>query len=145
MRKKRKPKKRIGTSGLLLGALLPALLLAAFLPRAAAAKKKPALDTYAIVSGSVFNDSGYALPGADATLAPEGQSGSSSDGSSSGKVKPMQAVSSARGEFVFHVPPGPANYSVTVAAKGYQSQRKTVSVQDQERVEVTFQLEPKSK
>ena len=81
MRKKRKPKKRIGTSGLLLGALLPALLLAAFLPQAAAAKKKPALDTYAIVSGSVFNESGYALPGADVTLAPEGQFGSSSGGS----------------------------------------------------------------
>ena len=37
------------------------------------------------------------------------------------------------------------HYSVTVHAKGYQSQRKTVSVEDQERVEVTFQLERESK
>ena len=57
----------------------------------------------------------------------------------------MEAVSDARGEFVFRVPPGPAHYSVTVAAKGYQSQRKSVSVEDQERVEVTFQLERESK
>ena len=57
----------------------------------------------------------------------------------------MEAVSDARGEFVFRVPPGPTHYTVTVHAKGYQSQRKTVSVQDQERVEVTFQLERESK
>ncbi len=54
-------------------------------------------------------------------------------------------VSDARGEFVVRVPPGPMHYNVTVHAKGYQSQRKTVSVEDQERVEVTFQLERESK
>jgi len=37
------------------------------------------------------------------------------------------------------------HYLVTVSAKGYQSQQKTVSVHDQERVEVTFQLEAQSK
>jgi hypothetical protein len=36
-------------------------------------------------------------------------------------------------------------YLVAVAAKGYQSQQKSVSVQDQERVEVTFQLDRESK
>ena len=104
-------------------------------PVAAALKKKPALDTYATLSGSVFNDSGYALPDAGVTVVPEAQD----------KVKPMQAVSDARGEFVLHLPPGPAQYSVTVSAKGYKKLRKSVSVQDQERVEVTFQLEPESK
>ena len=54
------PRKRIGTSW----TLLPAVLLAAFLSPVAGAnpepalKKKPALDTYAILSVSVFNDSG---------------------------------------------------------------------------------------
>jgi uncharacterized membrane protein len=118
--------------------LLLAVLLAACLSPLAAAKKKPALDTYAILSGSVFNESGYALPDADVTVAAEAQAAGS-------KAKPMQAVSDARGEFVFHVPPGPAHYTMTVAAKGYQSQRKSVSVEDQERVEVTFQLERESK
>jgi Carboxypeptidase regulatory-like domain len=136
MKKKRKPRKRIGISA--------ALLLIAFLPSGATAKKKPALDDYAIVSGSVSTESGYALSDADVTLAPESQSGSSSE-KPAGKAKPLDAVSDARGEFVFHVPPGPLEYVVTVAAKGYRTQRKKVSVQDRERIEVTFQLEPESK
>jgi hypothetical protein len=132
MKKKRKPRKRIGTSL----RLLPALLLAAYLPLAAAPKKKPALETYAIVSGSVFAEGGYAFPGADATVVPEDQAQ---------KTKPIDLVSDARGEFVVRVPPGPRQYIVTVSAKGYQRQQKTVSVQDQERVEVTFTLERESK
>lgn len=135
MKKKRKPrKKRIGTKVALLGALL---VLASLPPATAAPKKKPALEIYAVVSGSVFNDSGYALPGADVMLASE-QTGSS-------KSKPMETVSDARGEFVFRVPPGPVHYTVTANAKGYHSQRKGVDVQDRERVEVTFQLERESK
>ncbi len=137
------PRKRIGISR----TLLPALLLAGLLAPVAAAspipalRKKPALDTYAILSGSVFNDSGYALPDADVTVAPEVSPGQGH----SDKLKPLESVSDARGEFVVHVPPGPAHYIVTVVAKGYQSQRKSVSVEDQERVEVTFQLERESK
>jgi hypothetical protein len=140
MKKKRNRKKRIGTSL----ALVAALLLAAVLPLGAAPKKKPVLDVYAVVSGSIFQDNGYALPGADVTLAPEVQPGSSSERARE-KVKPIELMSDARGEFVVRVPPGPMQYVVTVDAKGYKSQRKTVSVQDQERVEVTFQLERESK
>jgi hypothetical protein len=117
---------------------LAAVALAALLflaPLAGAAKKKPTLDTYAVVSGSVFDTGGYALPDADVTLAPE----------AAANLKPMRGASDARGEFVFHVPSGPANYSVTVSAKGFQTQRKTAQVKDQERVEVTFQLERESK
>ncbi len=131
MKKKRKPRKRTGTSLRLVGALL----LVALLTLGAAPKKKPVLETYALISGSVFNDSGYALPDADVTIAPEAQN----------KTKPLEAVSDARGEFVVRVPPGPANYIVAVHAKGYQSQRKSVPVNDQERVEVTFQLDRESK
>jgi hypothetical protein len=136
------PRKRIGISWI----LVPAMLLAAVFSPVAAAnpgpllKKKLALDTYAVLSGSVFNDSGYALPDADVIVVPEAR-----DPEARNKVKPMQAVSGARGEFVLHVPPGPAQYSVTVSAKGYKKLRKSVSVEDQERVEVTFQLEPESK
>jgi hypothetical protein len=136
MKTKRKPRKRSGTRdvrrvllGLLLSAVLP------LLPLKAAPKKKPALDTYAIVSGSVFDGRGYALPDANVTLVSDAQP----------KTKPLEAVSDARGEFVFRVPPGPAHYTVTVAAKGYRGESKSVSVQDQERVEVTFQLDQESK
>ncbi len=57
----------------------------------------------------------------------------------------MEAVSDARGEFIFRVPPGPMNYTILVAAKGFQSLRKSVMVEGQERAEVTFQLERESK
>ena len=140
MKKKRNPRKRIGTSLPALRAL--ALVLVALVPLAAAPKKKPPpLDSYAVVSGSVFDSSGYALPGADVTLAPEVQP----QGVQTQNVKTIEAVSDTRGEFVVRVAPGPMHYSVTVHAKSYQGQQKTVSVQGQERVEVTFQLERESK
>ena len=137
MKTKRKRKKRIGTS--LIGASL-VLLLAALLPAAAAAKKKPALDTYALISGSVFQESGYALADASVTLAAEPPTAGAA-----GKAQKMETVANARGEFIFHVPPGPLHYAIVVSAKGYQSLRKSVAVEGEERVEVTFQLERESK
>jgi hypothetical protein len=142
MRTKKKRKKRIGTS--LIGTILIGtslvLMVAALVPLAAAAKKKPALDTYAVISGSVFQEAGYALPDAAVTLVSEPASGSAPV-----KSQKMEAVSDARGEFIFRVPPGPMNYALVVAAKGYHSLRKSVTVEGQERVEVTFQLERESK
>jgi hypothetical protein len=132
MRTKKKNRKRIGTSLV--------LVLAALLPVAATARKKPTLDVYAVISGSVFQEGGYALPDADATLVPEPPSGARSS-----KSEKQQAVSDERGEFIFRVPPGPGTYTLVVAAKGYQSLRKSVAVEGQERVEVTFQLDRESK
>jgi hypothetical protein len=131
MKTKRKKRKRSGTNP----AWLAGLLLIALLAPASAARKKPATDTPATVSGSVFDDRGYALADAEVTLVPETQP----------KAKPLEAVSDRRGEFVLHLAAGPMRYLVTVAAKGYRSQQKTVSIEDQERVEVTFQLERQSK
>jgi len=129
---KKKRKRRSGISLLL-------LLLACVLP-AEAAKKKPVPQSYALVAGTVFEERGYALPGADVTLIPDPQPG---DGPA--KVKKLQATSNARGEFVFRVPAGPMQYTLNVGAKGYQPARKSVSVQGEERVDVTFQLQPESK
>lgn len=137
MRTKKKRKKKIGTS--LIGISLT-LLVAALLPFAAAAKKKPPLETYALISGSVFQESGYSLPDAAVTLVAEPPSGDAAV-----KVPKMEMASDARGEFIFRVPPSPMSYTIVVAAKGYQSQRKSVSVEGETRIEVTFQLERESK
>ena len=131
--KKTPKKKRIGINP----ALLAGLSLLVLLAPGAQAKKKATQDTPAIVSGSIFDDRGYSLPDATVTLA--------SDHLAAEKSKPLEAISDSRGEFVFHVPAGPTRYTVTASAKGFATQQKQVAVQDQERVEVTFQLERQSK
>jgi len=127
-----KRKRRSGTS-------VVVLLLAGVLA-AQAAKKKEVPQSYALVAGTVFDQRGYALRNADITLVPDLPSGSVA-----AKVKKLQAISDGRGEFVFRLPPGSMQYIVKVAAKGYQPEQKSVSVEGEQRVDVTFQLEPESK
>jgi len=132
MRKKRK-KRRIGISLL--------FLLAAVIPQGAdAGDKKANAESYASVGGSVFQESGFALPNALITLTPEPQAGDSA-----AKAKKIQAISDARGEFVFRVQADAQRYTIRVAAKSYQTQEKSVKVEGEGRVDVTFQLQPESK
>jgi hypothetical protein len=132
---RRRPKKRSGIRAVLLAAPLLITWLLLLLPLQGAEKKKPTLDTYATVGVSVYDGDGRVLPNANLILVLDGQS----------KAKPLEVVADSRGEYVFRVPPGPAHYTLTARAKGYQSQQKSVMVEDQERVEVTFQLERQSK
>jgi hypothetical protein len=105
-----------------------------------AGKKQEPAETYALVSGTVFHDSGFALAGAAVTLIPD-----PSPSGPSVKVKKMQAVCNSRGEFVFRVPPTNMRYTVKAAAKGYHEEDKHVEVHSEERVEVTFLLQKESK
>ena len=130
---KKKSRKRTGIKVQAAAALL--LLM----PISAVARKKAPTEDYALISGTVFQSSGYALPDADVRLVAETSPGEKP------KAKKMEATSSPRGEFAFRVPPGPGKYTVTVAAKGYQSSQKSVTVQGLEREEVTFQLDRESK
>ena len=116
------------------------LLLATAGMLGAAGKKKALAESYALVSGTVFREPGFALPGADVTLVPDPE-----PGQPAAKIKKLQAVSDARGEFAFRVPPAAMRYKVFVAAKGYNGEEKSASVQGEERVEVTFLLRAESK
>ena len=120
------------------GANLVPLLLVLVLPVQAEKKAKP--ESYSLVAGTIFQASGYALPEAEVTLIPDPQAVSAR-----AKVKRLQAYSDARGEFVFRVPPAAMQYVVKVAAKGFQPAQKSVVIQGEERVDVTFQLQPESK
>lgn len=102
-------------------------------------RPKAAGEPAALIGVSVFRDPGFALAGAEVQLAP------AVEGNSKGKMKKLKGSSDSRGEFVFRVPPGPAEYKVSVSAKGLKAQEKSVSVQGEERVDVTFMLEPESK
>ena len=131
--RKKKRKKRIGTK--------LAFWFAALLPLAAqAGDHKVKTESYALVAGTVFQESGYALPNALITLTPDPPA----DGSTA-KMKKQQAISDARGEFVFRVPPVPMHFTVKAAAKGFRSQEQPALIEGETRVDVTFQLQPESK
>jgi hypothetical protein len=131
-RKKRKRRKRIGTSLL--------LLLIGILPLAQAGKKTVQPESYALVSGTVFRDPGFALPNVTVTLTPTPPSGSSP-----AKIKKQQSTTNSRGEFVFRVPTAGMRYTVRAAAKGYREEEKAVDIEGETRIEVTLSLHEESK
>jgi hypothetical protein len=113
--------------------------IAVSLPAAEKPRKQKRVESYALVAGTVFREPGFALPGAEVVLAgaPDAPSGGP-------RVKKQKAAADARGEFAFRVPPETMKYVVMVSAKGMKNQEKSVLVQGDERVEVTFMLEPES-
>ena len=114
------------------------LFIALLVTTAAAFSQAP----FAVVGGTVFRDSGFALAGAEITLEPDPPA----TPGTKAKVKKLKSASSPRGEFTFRVPPVAARYRVTVSAKGFQSADKVVEVAGgAERVDATFTLAPESK
>jgi hypothetical protein len=107
---------------------------------AMAAGKKKSAELYAIVGGTVFRDPGFALRGAEVALEPE------QPVVNGVKLKAQKAVSDARGEFAFRVPPVEAKYRVTATAPGMKPETKPAATQGgEERIDVTFMLLPASK
>lgn len=100
-----------------------------------AQRSKSTQAVYAVVAGTVFQEDGRLLPGAEVILTP-----SPEDGSPPGR-KPLKGVSDARGEFAFRVPAMPMRYTVIVKARGFRAQEKRVSISGEERSDVFFQME----
>ena len=119
---------RIGSSARL---LLAALCACTVLSLGDDRKK---LETYAVVSGTVFRDSGLSLPCATVTLVPKDNL----------KTKKLEAVSDARGEFAFRVPTAPVTYLVRASLKGFHPEEKEATVGGEGRVDVTFMLAAES-
>lgn len=128
MRRKSRPAHRLLPR---LALLLPALCVAQIL----FAQGKLKVEPYAVITGTVFRDPGFAQPGASVVLALK---------SAPGK-KLQHGISSPRGEFSFRVPPGPNLYVVTATLKGFQAAREEIEIQDQEQVNATLLLVPESK
>lgn len=109
------------------------VFLLAFASVVAVAQKKQ--EPYAIVGGSVFHESGLALPGAKVVLSAKERP----------EKKLQEQVSSPRGEFAFRVPPGPAIYLITASLKGFQTASREVEIEAQEQIHKTLLLVPASK
>jgi hypothetical protein len=135
-KKKRKRMKRIGSSVFL------CLLLS--VPWAAHADKKPkekaSAQPYAVLGGTVFRESGYALPGADVMIAPDPQSGQIPV-----KIQYPRAISDNRGEFAFRVPATAMRYTVSAKAKGFEARQKSADIEGEVRIDVTLVLPAVSK
>jgi Carboxypeptidase regulatory-like domain len=122
--------KRMKTGSRLVGSRLLVLLVCGLLSSAAGKKPEP----YAVVAGTVFREDGFSLPGTSVTLLVK----------EAPKVKKLEAVSDARGEFAFCVPAGAATYTVKAARKGFNPAEKDASVSGEGRVDVTLLLSVES-
>jgi hypothetical protein len=119
-----------------IGALLAAFAVSGCL---LAGDKKNESEEVATVAGTVFREPGFALPEASVMLSlKEGNPKKT-------KFKVQKTVTTARGEFGFHVPPVQAIYVVKATLGGYKPEEKEVSVSGAERVEVTLTLARESK
>jgi hypothetical protein len=59
--------------------------------------------------------------------------------------KKQKASTGSRGEFAFRVPVDAMRYALHAEAHGFTPQDKKVSIEGEQRVEVTFLLSPESK
>jgi hypothetical protein len=116
---------------------LPAILaiglgLTGALPHQSFARQKSHSPPF-IVFATVFNEHGFAFPGAEARLRRAGE-----------KKDRWEARSDRRGEFALRVPPG-AEYELSVSAKGYKIITQKVDAREANRADLTLHLVPASK
>jgi hypothetical protein len=144
MRTTRKKRTRKRTSG---SSLLPRTILIAtafvvtlLCPAAFPAKKekqRPAASApFALIAGTVYRPPGFALAGAKVVIAPEQ---ADSDGV---KLKKSEVVTNFRGEWSVRVPPVPAKWRVDVRSNGYRPEQKSVTVEGEQRLDLSITLEP---
>ena len=58
------------------------------------------------------------------------------------KLKKAEAVTNFRGEWAVRVPPVPAQWRVDVKHSGYRPEQRTVSVEGEQRFDLSIVLEP---
>jgi hypothetical protein len=99
-------------------------------------RKSEAAAPFALISGTVYRPPGFALPGAQVVVAPEQPEAGGA------KLKKTEAVTNGRGEWAIRVPPVPAKWRVDVKSNGYRPEQRSVSVEGEQRLELSIILEP---
>jgi hypothetical protein len=94
------------------------------------ATKRPRPCEQFLIFGTVFQDSGYLLPGAEIRVRRAGEK----------KVRWRQ-VSDRRGEFGVCVPTG-AEYELTVKAKGFEEHSRKIDARTGNREDLIVKLKP---
>jgi hypothetical protein len=98
--------------------------------------KAKAQVAFALIAGTVYRPPGFALPGAAVVISPEKPEVNGI------KLRKEQVSTDARGEWAIRVPPVPATWRVDVKIEGYRPEQKSVSVDGEQRVDVSIVLEP---
>lgn len=93
-------------------------------------QKKQRLTDQFLISGTVFEESGFLLPGAEIQVRRAGEK----------KVRWRQ-VSDRRGEFAVRVPPG-TEYELTVKVKGFEEQSRKIDARTGNRADLTIRMKP---
>lgn len=133
-------RKRKRTSGRVLevrracvAALAGVLLASVAAPLAEGADKKAkAAETYGVIAGSVFRETGFSFAGVELVVVWE------VDGK---KKKVWKGRSDARGEFAFRVPAGVGRYTVRVKADGHAPEERTLELGLDERRELSIRMQ----
>lgn len=94
------------------------------------------LESYAVIAGTVFRESGLAFAGAEVVLSPQ---------TPSKKNRKQSTRANGRGEFAFRVPAAPMEYDLSVAMQGYRPETKRVKIVGDERVDQNFLLDRATK
>lgn len=137
---RKKTRRKTTKSGKIATVLLLLLLAVGSLPgwdRKEKKQKAGAAEPFALVAGTVYRPPGFGLPGAAIVVTAETISPKS-------KYNKLKVVSDSRGEWTVRVPPVPMRYVVDVKIEGYQPQRKIVSVEGEQRYDLSFLLNPVS-
>jgi hypothetical protein len=137
-KRRRTRRTRIGNDRRTFGLLSVLLLLIAGPAWSQKSGTRRQAASYAVIAGTVFRESGFALPAAEVSLDPDPEA------TSGGKLKKMRMIANSRGEFAFRVPPGPARYVLTVKAKGFMPEKRPIAVQGEERIDESIRLVPAS-
>jgi hypothetical protein len=93
-------------------------------------QKKPRLSDQFLIFGTVFEESGFLLPGAEIQVRRGGEK----------KVRWRQ-ISDRSGEFAVRVPPG-AEYELTVKAKGFEEQSRKIDARTGNREDLIIRMKP---
>lgn len=112
--------------------LLFGLILATVAPVSSLGRQKQRPAPF-IVFATIFDERGFAFPGAKARLRRAGE-----------KKARAEAQSDRRGEFAMRVPSG-EEYELIVSARGYRPITQTVDARQTNRVDLTLHLVPASK
>lgn len=115
-------------------ALAVAGLLLSCAPELFGAQRKRAPQSFGVIAGSVFEESGRSLPGAKVKVTPLAEE------TSKAETRVLTGTSDSRGEFAIRVPAGSMRYNVRVEARGFEPEEKQVQMEWDQRVELFFRL-----